>query len=72
MRHKPDPEPLLLAAQKLGVKPEETVYIGDVENDLKAAHAAGMKVILYSKDKPEDADAYATSFEKLPSIIGAL
>lgn len=72
VRHKPDPEPLLLAAQKLEVKPEETVYIGDVENDAKAAHAAGMKVILYSKDKPGDADAYATSFEKLPNIIAAL
>lgn len=70
--HKPHPEPLLFAAQKLGVKPEECVYIGDVENDVKAARAAGMKVIIYSKNKFDQADAYTSSFIKLPELISSL
>jgi len=43
--HKPDPEPLLAAAAKLGVAPETCVYIGDATYDVMAAQAAGMAVI---------------------------
>ena len=49
INHKPHPEPLLLAVKKLEVRPEECVYVGDVENDIKAGKDAGMKTILYSK-----------------------
>lgn len=42
-KHKPDPEPILLALSKLDAKPEETVYIGDHENDIKSAKAAGVQ-----------------------------
>src|SRR3989338_6819123 len=47
--HKPHPEPLLLASKKIGVNPGECVYIGDVENDIIAARAAGMKAVIFSK-----------------------
>jgi pyrophosphatase PpaX len=67
--HKPHPEPLLLAAEKLQVKPEESVYIGDVENDIKAAKAAGMKMILYSKDKIAGADYTTSSFKDLVGLV---
>ena len=40
---KPDPEGLLLAVKQLGVKIEETLYVGDSYVDAKAAEAAGMK-----------------------------
>lgn len=70
--HKPHPEPLLLAADKLKVKPEECVYIGDVVNDIKAARAAGMKVIIYSKNKFDEADACTPLFSKLPELITTL
>lgn len=40
--HKPNPEPLLLAAERLGVRPVETAYVGDALVDLRAADAAGM------------------------------
>lgn len=40
--HKPDPEPLLQAAKKLGVSPDRCVYVGDSPYDLQAAHAASM------------------------------
>lgn len=42
---KPNPEIVLLACKKLGVKPEEVVLIGDTDSDIKAGHAAGCKVI---------------------------
>ncbi|MGH3000350.1 MAG: HAD family hydrolase, partial [Gaiellaceae bacterium] len=41
-RQKPDPEPLLLAAERLGASPDETVYVGDSPFDVRAAKAAGM------------------------------
>ncbi|MFA7253976.1 MAG: HAD-IA family hydrolase [Patescibacteria group bacterium] len=70
--HKPHPEPLLLAAEKLGVVPMECVYIGDAENDIKAARAAGMKSILYGKDNLYQADAFISSFHQLAKIIASL
>lgn len=72
LNHKPHPDPLFLAAKKLDVKTNECAYIGDVENDLKAGKAAGMKVIIYSKKQFDTADNCTTSFEKLPEIISAL
>lgn len=69
--HKPHPEPLLLAAQKLGVESEECIYIGDVENDIKAARTAGMKVIIYSKNNFPQADICTTSFIELPELIAS-
>jgi phosphoglycolate phosphatase len=62
--HKPHPEPLLLAAKKLGIKPEEAVYIGDSESDIEAAHAAGMKIISYPK-KLKGADGWISKFSQL-------
>lgn len=43
---KPDPRPLLHAAQRLGAPPALTVAIGDSLNDAQAARAAGMAVFL--------------------------
>ena len=40
--HKPDPEPLLKALTYFNAKPDEAIYIGDHENDIKAAKKAGM------------------------------
>ena len=44
-RHKPDPEPLLLAAERMGADPAETAYVGDSPFDVLAAKAAGMYAI---------------------------
>ena len=41
-RHKPDPEPLLLAAKRLGVSPQDCAYVGDSPFDIRAAKAAHM------------------------------
>ncbi len=41
--HKPHPEPILNAIEMLGAKKEDTIYIGDHENDIKAAKNAGIE-----------------------------
>ena len=41
-RHKPDPDPLLLAAAKMDVERENCIYIGDQPWDIIASRAAGM------------------------------
>ncbi len=43
---KPHPLPLLFAAERLGVSPAETVYVGDAERDVLAARAAGMRAVV--------------------------
>jgi pyrophosphatase PpaX len=44
-RHKPDPEPLLYAIDKLHVRPEETVYVGDAISDFECARNAGVRYV---------------------------
>ena len=60
-KHKPAPDPILAAMDKMGADPDTTVYVGDTINDMKAAHAAGAKFAgaLYSSANPDsikDAD----------------
>lgn len=42
---KPDPEVFLLAAEKLGLEPEECVVVEDAEAGIEAALAGGMKAV---------------------------
>ncbi len=42
---KPDPEPFLLAAERLGLEPSGCVVLEDAEAGIEAAKAAGMKVV---------------------------
>lgn len=44
-RPKPYPDPLLLAAKRAGVSPENCIYAGDDERDIIAGKAAGMKTV---------------------------
>jgi pyrophosphatase PpaX len=41
-RHKPDPEPLLLAARRAGVRADRCAYVGDSVHDIAAGRAARM------------------------------
>lgn len=43
---KPDPLPLLVAAQRIGVAAADCVYVGDDERDIAAARAAGMPSVV--------------------------
>lgn len=41
-KHKPDPEPCLTALAALGFVPEEALMVGDTEQDIQSARAAGV------------------------------
>jgi pyrophosphatase PpaX len=76
-RHKPDPEPLLLAAERLGASPEETVYVGDSPFDVRAGKAAGMGSVAVTwgrihdraRLEREEPDAIVDTAEELLAAI---
>jgi phosphoglycolate phosphatase len=43
---KPDPLPLRVAAERMGLKAADCVYVGDDERDIAAARAAGMRSVV--------------------------
>lgn len=43
-RSKPAPEPVLCGCKKLGVKPEEAIYVGDSIFDMEAGKSAGTQL----------------------------
>ena len=45
-RHKPDPEPILLALERLGTVPWEAIMVGDLPADILAAKSAGLKAAI--------------------------
>ena len=48
---KPDPESLLAAVERLGVRPERTLFVGDSERDAETADRAGTR-FAYVGDGP--------------------
>lgn len=75
--HKPQPDPLLKAAEALGVEPERCVYVGDSPHDMAAANAAGMGAIaalwgVASRDRLVEAGAAfgAHSMAEVVAILG--
>jgi len=76
-RHKPDPEPLLLAAERLGAEPRATAYVGDSPFDVRAAKAAGMFAVAVtwgrihdrSRLEAEHPDAIVDSAEELLGVL---
>ncbi|TML66166.1 MAG: HAD family hydrolase, partial [Actinobacteria bacterium] len=44
-RDKPDPEPILLALQRLGARAQTAAYVGDSPFDVAAARAAGVYAV---------------------------
>jgi phosphoglycolate phosphatase len=43
---KPDPLPLRVAAERMGLRESDCVYVGDDERDIAAARAAGMRSVV--------------------------
>ena len=76
-RHKPDPEPLLLGAERLGADPAQTAYVGDSPFDVLAARAAGMYAVavtwggIHDRTKLEVAepDAVVDTAEELLGVL---
>jgi pyrophosphatase PpaX len=75
--HKPDPEPLLLGAERLRADPAETAYVGDSPFDIRAAKAAGMYAVavtwgrIHERDRleAEEPDAIIDRAEELLDIL---
>lgn len=53
-RGKPDPEPFLIAAQLLGVDPEQCLVVEDAPSGLEAGRAAGCATIGLTTELPAD------------------
>ena len=76
-KHKPDPEPLLLAAERLGVGPADAAYVGDSPFDVRAAKAAGMYAVAVTwgrihdraRLEAEEPDAIADTAEELLALL---
>jgi phosphoglycolate phosphatase len=75
-RIKPDPLPLLTAAQRMQVEPEKSLMLGDSSNDVRAARAAGFQIICtsYGYNHGEDIrrygpDAVIDSMAELEKLI---
>ena len=72
---KPDPQLIHAVLDALGARPAEAVMVGDAANDVAAARAAGIPVILraggYTRvpAKDLDADRVITDFLELPEAI---
>src|ERR1700730_16016994 len=66
---KPDPEPYLMGAKLLGMKPAECLVIEDAPAGIRTAHAGGMKSIAITSTYPaselQEADAVV---QRLPQI----
>jgi REG-2-like HAD superfamily hydrolase len=71
---KPDPRIFLLAAERAGVRPEESVYVGDnPEFDVGPAAAVGMRPVLIDRRGrfPGFAEAVRiTTMAELPGVLG--
>jgi pyrophosphatase PpaX len=76
-RHKPDPEPLLLALERLGALADEAAYVGDAPFDVKAAKAAGISSVavtwggIHSRERleAERPDALVETAEDLYGVL---
>jgi HAD superfamily hydrolase (TIGR01509 family) len=53
-RHKPHPDPLLLACTRLGVSPSDAWMIGDGQYDVEAGLAAGIKTVWISHGRKKE------------------
>jgi pyrophosphatase PpaX len=76
-RQKPDPEPLLLATERMGADPARAAYVGDSPFDVRAAKAAGMFAVavtwgrIHERERleAEHPDAIVDTAEELYAVL---
>ena len=76
-RHKPEPEPVLAALERLGAEPSQAAYVGDSPFDIQAAKAAGAFGVgvawggIHSDERllAEAPDAFVRSPEELLGVV---
>jgi phosphoglycolate phosphatase len=78
-KKKPDPMPLLHAAEFFKVEPEQALMIGDSISDVKAARAAGFRIVCMTYGynhgvdiREANPDAIMDSMAELPDLLGKL
>lgn len=79
-RSKPDPEPVLEACRRLGVEPEQAVFVGDDERDMLAGRRAGTATVAaawgYLPERLDrarwPADAWIERPEELDALLNRL
>ncbi len=76
-RHKPAPDPILAAVERLGTSPAETAYVGDSPFDVRAAKAAGVYAVavgwggIHGDEvlQREEPDAFVRRAEELLGVL---
>ena len=76
-RRKPAPDPLLECARRLGIRPGECLYAGDMRMDIRAGKSAGMRTIgvltgfdTYATLQAEEPDTVLDSVASLMEKLG--
>ena len=75
VNHKPHPEPALTFLERIGMKAEDCMFIGDTIQDCQCAHASGIPFLLADwhkrgmRDIP--ADAIASDAQQMLAILKA-
>jgi pyrophosphatase PpaX len=76
-RHKPDPDPVLLAIRRLEAEPSQAAYVGDSPFDIRAAKAAGAFAVavgwggIHSDERllQEEPDAFVRTPDELLDVL---
>jgi|SRR5919198_1876775 pyrophosphatase PpaX len=78
-RHKPHPEPVLTALERLGYSPEDALFVGDSVHDIAAGNAAGVITVAalwgpFSRQELAVASPahYLESISVLPALVERL
>ena len=75
-RHKPDPEPVRVALNRLGCRPEDTIFVGDSVHDILAGNAAGVRTIaaLWGAFRREDLEPGQPSgyIARISELVGLI
>lgn len=78
-RHKPLPDPVFLALERLGATPSSALFVGDSPHDMRAGRAAGVKTAAalwgpFHRDELADAspDYWLTGFGQLRDVLDDL
>ncbi|MBL0890835.1 MAG: HAD-IA family hydrolase [Gemmatimonadaceae bacterium] len=78
-RHKPLPDPVFLALERLGATPDRAIFVGDSPHDMHAGRAAGVTTAAalwgpFSRDElaPAAPDHWLTDMGQLPEIVVGL
>lgn len=78
-RHKPLPDPVFLALERLGASPDRALFVGDSPHDMHAGRAAGVKTAAalwgpFTREELAVAspDFWMQRFDELPAVVSAL